>query len=147
MAEKQLQMVADWEKEKEQKLGRDFQLAQQHLQQNKQKLEGLQQYRLEYLQKIQQRGSTGLGAMSFSQHQAFIDKLDKACEIQNNEISRANQVAEQRRQLWLRQQQKRKAVEMLIEKKRIEKEARMARHEQQLMDEVALQKFIRQSSR
>lgn len=146
MADKQLKMVADWEREKEQKLGRDFQMAQQYLQQNKQKLQGLQQYRLEYLQQIQQRGSTGVGALSFSQHQSFIDKLDKACEIQNNEISKANQVVEQRRQLWLKQQQKRKAVEMLIDKKQAEKDARLARYEQQLMDEVALQKFIRKSS-
>lgn len=143
MIDKQLQMVANWESEKEQKLGRDFQTAQQHLQQNRDKLAGLQQYRLEYLQQIQQKGNKGVGAMSFSQHQAFIEKLDKACEIQNNEIIQTKQVVDQRKQLWLKQQQKRKAVEMLIDRKQSEFNAKQARIEQQMLDEIALQKFIR----
>lgn len=54
--------------------------------------------------------------MSFGQHQAFIDKLDSACVQQSRVLAQARAAAEQRKALWLKQQQKRKAVEMLIDK-------------------------------
>lgn len=41
---KQLQMVADWERRKEQKMATDYQLAQQNVVDNQNKLTGLEQY-------------------------------------------------------------------------------------------------------
>ena len=140
---KQLQMVAKYELEKEQKLAGEYQYVQQHLQLQHQKLEGLQQHRLSYLTEIQKRATQGMGSMSYGQHQSFIDKLDKACEIQHQEINKIGEVAEQRKGLWLAQQQKRKAVDMLIDKQLSARNARLEREEQQMMDETALQKFVR----
>ncbi len=61
MAYSQLQVVADWERRKEQKLVQVFQLAQQFAQDNKQKLSGLENYRLDYLRQAQQRARAGVG--------------------------------------------------------------------------------------
>ena len=143
MADNQLQLVADWEREKERKCAQDFQLAQQHAQMNKQKLDSLEQYRLDYLRQTQQRASGGLEAKSFNQHLSFIGKLDKACQEQTKIHSQALLVADQRKSLWLQQQRKRKAVELLIDKKHQQQLARENRLEQQALDEIALQKFIR----
>ncbi|MBN7820467.1 flagellar export protein FliJ [Bowmanella yangjiangensis] len=143
MSTRQLEQVAKWEQEKEDKLARDYRLAEQNVQANVQKLTGLQSYRLDYLRQLQQRANQGLGALSFAQHQAFIDKLDKACLQQNQIIANAKAVAQQRRALWLRQQQKRKAVEMLIEKKRQQAQQLENKREQALLDEVAIQRFVR----
>lgn len=144
MSTKQLQLVAQWEKEKEDKLARDYQLALQHVNQNQQKLSGLQRYRLDYLRQLQQRAAQGVGATTFGQHQAFIEKLDQACAQQTQVLARTKAVAEQRKGLWLRQQQKRKAVEMLIDKKHQEKAQREAKREQAMLDEIATQRFVRQ---
>lgn len=143
MADKQLELVADWEREKEQKKARDFQLAQQNVDLNKQKLESLEQYRLDYLRQTQTKAVQGLVGKSFHQYQTFIGKLDKACEQQMQVHKQAILVAEQRKSLWLQQQRKRKAVELLLHKKAQQRAYRENKIEQQLLDELALQKFIR----
>lgn len=142
---RQLQMVAKWEAEKEEKAASDFQQAQAYVQQNQARLDGLQQYRLDYFKKMQEKGADGFEALSFSHHQSFITKLDKACAQQMQIIQDAKKAAEQRKRLWLEQQKKRKAVDMLLDKKAAALQARLDREEQNMMDEFALQKFIRTS--
>tara|TARA_R110002153_G_scaffold264102_2_gene425770 strand:+ start:777 stop:1223 length:447 start_codon:yes stop_codon:yes gene_type:complete len=139
----QLEMVAGLERKKEQKLVQDFQLAQQHAQNNKQKLAGLEQYRLDYLRQAQNKAKQGMAATSYGQHQQFIGKLDKACEQQTKVVSNAMLVAEQRRVQWLQQQKKRKAVEMLLAKQQKTLELQLAKQEQHMLDELALQRFVR----
>jgi flagellar FliJ protein len=139
----QLEMVAGLENKKEQKLIQAFQLAQQYAQNNKQKLTGLEQYRLDYLRQAQNKAKQGMAAASYGQHQQFIGKLDKACEQQTKVVSNAILVAEQRRVQWLQQQKKRKAVEMLLAKQRKALELNLAKQEQHMLDELALQRFVR----
>ena len=143
MADKQLQLVADWEREKEKKCAQALQIAQQHEQMHKQKLSSLEQYRLDYLRQTQSKAAGGVEAQSFNQHLSFIGKLDKACEEQTKVHSQALLVADQRKRLWLQQQSKRKAVDLLLEKKAKLKQVKENRAEQQALDEIALQKFIR----
>ncbi|MFQ3207649.1 MAG: flagellar FliJ protein [Glaciecola sp.] len=140
---KQLHMVSDVETKKEQKLAQNFQYAAKHLQDNQQKLSGLEQYRLEYLKLIQQKGQLGVEAKKLHQHQSFVAKLDRACEQQIQFVSQAVLVADQRKRQWLEQQKRRKAIEMLIASKTKEAIAVEARREQQLFDELAIQKYIR----
>jgi flagellar FliJ protein len=143
MANNQLELVADWERQKEQKCIQTFQHAQQYAQDNKRKLTGLEQYRLDYLLQAHNKASLGLAAQTYGQHQSFIGKLDKACEQQTKVINNAVLVADQRRMEWLQQQRKRKAVEMLLDKKRQQQQKRESKIEQQLLDEMSLQKFLR----
>ncbi|MGS2720431.1 flagellar export protein FliJ [Paraglaciecola aestuariivivens] len=143
MAQSQLQIVAEWERKKEQKLVQDFQLAQQAAQSNKQKLSGLENYRLDYLRQAQLKAKQGVGSVTFGQHQQFIGKLDKACEMQMQAVNQAVLVADQRRMQWLAQQRKRKAVEMLLDKQQKAKLKQEERIEQALLDELSLQKFVR----
>ena len=143
MAQSKLQLVADWERQKEEKLVKDFQIAQQYALDNKQKLNGLETYRVNYLREAQTKAKQGLGAQSWGQHQQFIGKLDKACELQLQTLNQAMLVADQRRNQWLAQQRRRKAVELLIEKQQKEKRLQEEKQEQQMIDEISLQKFIR----
>ena len=146
MANTQLLMLAKWEKQKKDSAAKEFQQAQQFVEENKVKLAGLENYRLEYFRKIQQRGaSEGLEAVSFNQHQGFITKLDKACEQQRQVIHNAVKVVEQRRAALTVREQKLRAVEILITKQQQVAQAKEAKQEQALMDEVALQRHLRQS--
>ncbi|WP_412972750.1 flagellar export protein FliJ [Glaciecola sp. MF2-115] len=140
---KQLHMVADLETKKEQKLAQNYQFAAKNLQDNQQKLSGLEQYRLDYLKLIQQKGQLGVEAKELHQHQSFVAKLDRACEQQIQFVSQAVLVADQRKRQWLEQQKRRKAIEMLISKKVKEASSVASRQEQQLFDEIAIQKFVR----
>ena len=147
MSIEQLQMVADWESQKEQKLLQTFQVAQQYVQENRKKLSGLEQYRLDYLRQAQTKAKQGMAATTYGQHQQFIGKLDKACEQQSKIVTNAGLVAEQRKSQWLQQQRKRKAVEMLLEKQQKSLYLRQEKQEQHMLDELSLQRFIRQSTR
>ncbi|MBU2977967.1 flagellar export protein FliJ [Alteromonas sp. C1M14] len=141
---KQLELVAKFERDKEQTAAQQFRLAQQQVAQQRQKLSSLQQYRLDYLKQIQANGKGGVGAKVYHQHLNFVGKLEKACQQQMNVISQTTLAADQRKRAWLEQQKRRKAVEMLIEKKAEEAQKRAQREEQHMMDEFAAQKYFRQ---
>jgi flagellar FliJ protein len=142
MAIEQLQMVAKLEKDKEDKLVREFQQAQQHLQQNKQKMIGIENYRMEYLREMQNKGNTGITINSYGHFQAFITKLEEAMSQQSQIVSTAFQVVNQRKGLWLEQQRKRKAVDMLVDKHWAAQQVKANKAEQALLDEVATQRFF-----
>jgi len=144
MARSQMQMVAEWEKEKEEKAAQNFQLAQKYVDDQRARLQGLEQYRMEYFRTIQQRGTEeGFEARSLNQHLGFVTKLDRACEQQRQIIHNAVLAADQRKESWLKQKQKSRAVEMLLDKQRLKAEQIAAKQEQAMMDEVALQRFMR----
>ncbi len=142
MAIKQLQMVAKLERDKEDKLVREFQQAQQHLVQNQQKLTGIEEYRMDYVRQLQGKADDGININSYSHFQAFISKLEDAMKQQTQVIDTATQVVAQRKTLWLEQQRKRKAVEMLVEKHWTEQRQKDDRAEQALLDEITSQRFF-----
>lgn len=143
MAIKQLEMVAKLEQEKEDKLAREFQQAQHHLEQNKQKMTGIENYRMEYLRQMQTKGQSGVTIDSYGHFQSFVTKLEEAMRQQSTVVSTAFQVVAQRKNLWLEQQRKRKAVEMLIDKHWDKVRVKADKIEQALLDEVATQRFFR----
>lgn len=148
MARSQMQMVSDWEKEKEEKAVKNFQLAQKYVDDQRTRLQGLEQYRTEYFRTIQNRGmQEGFEARSLNQHLGFVTKLDRACEQQRQIIHNAVLAADQRKESWLKQMQKSRAVEMLLDKQRLQAEKKAAKEEQAMMDEVALQRFVRSKNK
>jgi flagellar FliJ protein len=143
MAIEQLEMVAKLERDKESKLVREFQQAQQHLQENKQKMVGIENYRMEYLRDMQNKANAGITINSYGHFQSFVTKLEEAMRQQSEIVGTAFQVVAQRKELWLVQQRKRKAVEMLIEKHWVAAGIKADKAEQALLDEIATQRFFR----
>ncbi|MGQ8366385.1 flagellar export protein FliJ [Glaciecola sp. 1036] len=142
----QLQLVVDIEKKKENTLLQHYQTAKQYVFDNQRKLSGLENYRLEYLKQIKQKVNQGVGAKTLIQHQNFVAKLDKACQQQINIINQGVMAENQRKQQWLLQQKKTKAVEALIQKRRIQAQMLEQKKEQKLFDEIASQRFHRSRS-
>ena len=91
----------------------------------------------------QQNAKGGVGAKAYHQHLTFVGQLEKACQQQLNVISKATLAADQRKQAWLEQQKRRKAVELLLEKKAQEAIEKANRAEQAMMDEFAMQRHFR----
>ncbi len=143
----QLSMVEKLEQKKEQQCARDYQEAKSHLLANQQKLSGLENYRLEYLRNIRSKASLGIGARTLNQHHQFVAQLDKACEQQIQMINQAVLVTDQRKKLWLAQQQKYKAIVKLIENKQQEHQVKADKQEQKMFDEYVNQRVARQTMR
>lgn len=139
----QLLVLKRIEKDREQKAATDLQSAQSFLQANQAKLKEVQSYKLDYLKRMQQMGTTGMGGGSYQHYQKFIVQLDQGIQAQANVVSTAKEVVEQRRQEWLMQKNKLKAVDTLLDKKALARQVKADKLEQNQMDEFASQKYIR----
>ncbi|CAI85877.1 flagellar protein [Pseudoalteromonas translucida] len=116
--------------------------ANQNLQANQQKLQGLNNFRLEYTQQLHIKGQSGLSSAGFSQFHAFIAKIEEAIRQQANTVNTAKQVVSQRKTLWLKQQIKAKAVAKLIEKQQLKADVLVAKNEQKMLDEFSANQFF-----
>jgi flagellar FliJ protein len=116
--------------------------ANQNLQANQQKLQGLNDFRLEYSQQLHLKGQSGLSSAGFGQYHAFIAKIEEAIRQQASTVNTAKQVVSQRKTLWLKQQIKAKAVAKLIENQKIKAAAVVAKNEQKMLDEFTSNQFF-----
>jgi flagellar FliJ protein len=147
MAMKQLDTLFKFEQDNEQRCADQLKIAENEYQQNITRLQGVADYRLEYMKRLSQRAEQGLDSATYSHYHAFIAKLDTASEQVEIAAKQAKALVEQSRSLWLKQRQKLKAVESLRDK-RLEKIAVAAeRSEQKMFDEIATQQYIRRPKR
>ncbi|WAJ69316.1 flagellar export protein FliJ [Catenovulum adriaticum] len=145
MLPRQLQLVVEFERQKEDKLALQYAEAQQDLQAKNEKLVGLDKHKHDYINNMNNNGQGGISPDHLMRFQAFISQLDKACTQQRAKIQNANKVVEQRRALWLQQQRKRKSIELLLEKQERAALAKQDKQEQLVLDEFAQNQFVRRS--
>lgn len=142
MAKNKLDLLLKLENDKEENLRMSYLQANQNLQANQQKLQGLNNFRLEYSQQLHVKGKSGLSSAGFGQYHAFIAKIEEAIRQQASTVNTAKQVVTQRKALWLKQQVKAKAVAKLIEKQNLKVAALMAKSEQKMLDEFSANQFF-----
>ncbi|WP_409420483.1 flagellar export protein FliJ [Pseudaeromonas sp. ZJS20] len=142
---KALTLLAERIKEAEDRAARVLALARQDQQRYEQQLGALNEYRQIYSQQLGDKAREGMGRDQLSHYQAFINKLDNAAQQQQQGVRQVRAVAQQRQQEWQQLQQKRKAMETLLERQATREALRQARQEQKLLDEFAtIQHFHRQ---
>lgn len=142
MAKNKLDLLLKIENDKEENLRMSYLQANQNLQANQQKLQGLNNFRLEYSQQLHLKGRSGLSSAGFGQYHAFIAKIEEAIRQQASTVNTAKQVVTQRKTLWLKQQIKAKAVAKLIENQKLKANALMAKNEQKMLDEFSANQFF-----
>ncbi len=142
MAKNKLDLLLKLENDKEENMRMSYLQANQNLQANQQKLQGLNNFRLEYSQQLHVKGKSGLSSAGFGQYHAFIAKIEEAIRQQASTVNTAKQVVTQRKALWLKQQVKAKAVAKLIEKQNLKAAALMAKSEQKMLDEFSANQFF-----
>lgn len=144
---RQLILVCEMEQRKEDQLAQQYGQASEALTAEEAKLVGLENYRNEYLQTVNDSGKNGLTSAGFQRLQIFIGQLDKACGQQRDKIQNAKKVVEQRRALWLQQQRKRKSLQQLLDKQAQQAAQKEQLEEQKMLDEFATFKSYRQKAR
>ncbi|MDO6464548.1 flagellar export protein FliJ [Pseudoalteromonas carrageenovora] len=142
MAKNKLDLLLKLESDKEESLRMNYLQANQNLQANQQKLQGLNNFRLEYSQQLHLKGKSGLSSAGFGQYHAFIAKIEEAIRQQASTVNTAKQVVTQRKALWLKQQIKAKAVAKLIEKQKLKASVLIAKNEQKMLDEFSANQFF-----
>ena len=143
MSMNQLDTLLKFEKDKEAQAAQKLQAAELEYQQNISRLNGVGDYRLEYMKRLNQRSIEGIDSATYSHYHGFIAKLDHAAEQVRIAMVQAKALAEQCKNLWMKQRQKVKAVEHLRDKQ-LKKMAAIAQsNEQKMFDEMATQQYIR----
>ncbi|KTD98877.1 MULTISPECIES: flagellar export protein FliJ [unclassified Pseudoalteromonas] len=142
MAKSKFELLLKLESEKEENLRMSYLQANQNLLANQQKLQGLNDFRLEYSQQLHLKGQSGLSSAGFGQYHAFIAKIEEAIRQQASTVNTAKQVVSQRKTLWLKQQIKAKAVAKLIENQKVKAAAIVAKNEQKMLDEFTSNQFF-----
>ena len=82
-----------------------------------QKLKMLEDYRQEYNERFVQAARDGLSPDAWRNYSAFINKLENAATQQYQGVLQVREALAECRTQWLEAQQRRKAVELLLEKK------------------------------
>mgnify|MGYP005988245705 CR=1 FL=1 len=143
---KQLETLLKFEQNKEEQAANTLRNAENDYQQNLVRLQSVADYRLEYMSRLSQRSVLGIDSATYNHYHAFISKLDYASEQVKIAMQQAKALAEQSKQLWLKQRQKVQAVEMLTNKRNIALMKTENKKEQKMFDEIATQQFFRRNS-
>lgn len=142
---KQLHLLIELQEKKEERQRLDYIQAQQHYNQLQQHLDGLSDFRKDYMVQLQNRGEAGITSGYYSQFQAFIGKLEAAIKQQVESLSTAKKVVAQRQTLWLKEKNQLNALLKLAEKQRIKKQKNEQIQEQKLLDEFSTYRFYQVS--
>ena len=145
MSMKQLDTLLKFEQDKESQAAQKLQNAEQEYQQNISRLNGVGDYRLEYMKRLSHQAKNGIDSATYSHYHGFIAKLDNAAEQVRIAMVQAKALVEQSKNLWMQQRQKVQAVEHLREKKIKQLALVSEKNEQKMFDEMATQQFIRRS--
>lgn len=144
MPSKQLDTLYRYEKDNERKSAQQLQAAELEYQQNLERLNGVSEYRLEYMKRLSKRSSEGIDSATYAHFHSFIAKLDQAGEQVKIAIDQSKAMMDHKKHLWLKQRQKLQAVEHLREIQMKKEAMKAAKIEQKMFDEIATQQFIRQ---
>ena len=143
MSMKQLDSLLKFEQDKEVQAAQKLKAAEEEYQQNIARLNGVGDYRLEYMKRLSERANVGVDSATYTHYHGFISKLDYAAEQVRIAMVQAKALAKQSKALWLAQRQKVQAVEHL-RAQQLKKQNKIAqKHEQNMFDELATQQFIR----
>ena len=120
-----------------------FRSATMDVQKVQSQLDALNQYRLDYMSQMKDKVGTNLTSSQYQQFHKFIAQIDQAISQQVEAVKQTEKIKEHRQQHWLEKQQKRKAVETLLDKKAQKRQVAEAKAEQKLFDEFAIQQYFR----
>lgn len=142
---KGLTLLASRLEEAEQQAAMALAKAQQDLKLFMDQQKALNQYRQIYHQQWTERGLQGISPQQNSQYHAFINKLENAATQQYQGVLQVRDALAECRTQWLEAQQRRKAVELLLEKKADKVRQKAQRQEQKMLDDYAILRRYHQS--
>ncbi|MCK9532831.1 MAG: flagellar export protein FliJ [Gammaproteobacteria bacterium] len=125
---------------REDKAAQEFGASRRQLDEHERQLAQLQGYRREYQARFETSGAAGISAARLLDTRRFLAQLDQAIAQQQQAVSNATRLCEQKRQLWLRARQK--SQTFIKAKERFEAQESLAddKRDQKASDELAQRK-------
>ncbi len=99
------------------------------------KLEMLQNYRAEYLERFQYAARSGMGPEAWRNYTAFMARIDEAIAAQATQLDNARQKTDAGKQQWMHERSRNKAFDTLQERFLAAEMRKQAKAEQRQADE------------
>jgi len=114
------------------------------LEREQQQLAQLQDYRTQYIQDYQQlrSGATPQALMSYS---GFLQRLGEAVTGQEQRLAQVRTLLEQCRAQWQEKYHRRRSLQELVERLKVEEDTVLEQRLQRELDDLAAQRFTRDS--
>lgn len=122
---------------REQQAARSLGDSQSALNQAQQRLDELENYRKEYIQRFHTNGATGMSAVQMGDYRLFLSNLSRAIEQQIGLVKQAVATVEQQRQQWFARRGKVKMLGNVVSRFQTEEQRVADRKEQLEQDERA----------
>lgn len=143
MSEQALALLLERAKDDEQKAATALHQSRLEKENYLRQLQQIEQYRLDYSRQLSERGMQGLTASSYSHLQKFLSQLDETLSRQKAAGHHFDHQITRSSEQWNEVRKQRRSIEWLLEKKQTERQQRLDRQEQKLMDEFATLQFAR----
>lgn len=144
--DKSLLLVLDLRRKEENKSLEIFAQAQQKIAYYKEQIAKIIEYRQSYIDEIEQKAASGFAASDYIAYQAFLEKLDNIIEKQQRDLQLLEQDALMKQRLYFDKQKRRKIIESLLEKHRLERIKQENIREQKLLDEFVVAQVHRKNN-
>jgi flagellar FliJ protein len=132
-----LEPIADLQRDKETQATRVLGESQRRYLAQERRLADLEQFQREYQQRFQALGSEGAAIERFREYRQFNDKLNVAIQQQKRLLEECRRDLEQQNHYWSEVSSKRRALEKVIDRFRLEEVTRSQRREQRDSDDRA----------
>jgi flagellar FliJ protein len=140
---KQLHIVLDMAKKKENALLKIFSQAQQQLSQIEQQMASLVQYKVDYLEQMKPENVQQVTVDKLIRLQGFLAQIDKSIFQQRDVIAKASLAVDARRRDWGKAKQYADSIVFLIDKQHSEAALKEHKQQQKLSDEFAMMSYHR----
>jgi len=141
-----LEPVVKVAENREQQAARSLGDSQSALNQAQQRLDELNKYREEYIQRFHANGAMGMSAVQMGDYRLFLSNLARAIEQQVGLVQQATAVVEQQRQQWFTRRGKVKMLGSVVSRFQAD-EQRIADRKEQLEQDERAQQMSKSSSR
>lgn len=108
-----------------------------------QQMDALNDYRLDYAQRLLEAGQNGVAMSNYLNFRRFINTLDEAIQQQNKRLELLNQRVAEQQLVWLEEKQRLNAYETLQDRRRTAMALANRKREQRLSDEMSAALFLR----
>jgi flagellar FliJ protein len=135
-----LEMLTEIQEEKVDEALNLVAICQQTLNRAIEQRDMLYQYRIDYERQFREEAKQGIKPTHLHNYHAFLSKLDKAIEQQEQIVVQLEKQLEKRKEEWVEEKNQLKAYETLQERRDKEQQAKENRREQKLSDEHGAKK-------
>ena len=142
---KRLNSVAKLMNHRQQEAARQLGVSAQRLEQQRQRLQELKDYREEYLHSFQIHIQAGMSMSRVNDYHQFIGQLDQAISQQQQNVDNADKECAACRQAWLSRRCSVEAVDKAVSRYQAQEQRLEGRREQQENDESSLRNCFKVS--